>query len=90
LGRSLSEAISAEKELFPPIMGRVIKGAERTGSLDETLFKLALFYEEELETSLKNLTTIIEPILIIFLGVGVIGIALSVIVPIYRVTTSLR
>jgi type IV pilus assembly protein PilC len=90
LGRSLSDAMEGEKELFPSIMSRVIKGAEKTGSLDDTLLKLAQFYETELETALKNLTTIIEPIMIVFLGVGVIGIALSVIVPIYNVTSQLR
>lgn len=90
LGRSLSVALSAEKELFPPIMARVVKGAERTGVLDETLLKFAVFYERELERDLKNLTSLIEPIMIVFLGVGVIGIALSVIVPIYRVTSQIR
>ncbi len=89
-GRSLSVVLSAEKELFSGMMGRVVKGAEQTGVLDETLLKLAVFYEEELETALNNLTTIIEPVLIVLLGIGVIGIALAVIVPIYQVTSQLR
>ena len=90
MGRSLSEALESEKKLFPPIMSRVVKGAERTGDLDKTLTRLSTYYEQELETALKNLTTIIEPVLIVLLGVGVIGIALAVIVPIYRVTTQLK
>jgi type IV pilus assembly protein PilC len=90
MGRSLSEVLDSERELFSGIIGRVVKGAEQTGVLDETLLKLALFYEDELGVSLNNLTTIIEPVLIMFLGVGVIGIALAVIVPIYRVTSQLR
>jgi len=89
-GRSLSTVLSSETELFSGIMGRVVKGAEQTGVLDETLLKLATFYEEELETALTNLTTIIEPVLIVFLGIGVIGIALAVILPIYRVTSQLK
>ena len=89
-GRSLSNVLASEGKLFSGIMGRVVKGAEQTGTLDETLLKLAVFYEEELETSLTNLTTIIEPILIVFLGVGVIGVALAVIVPIYGVTSQLK
>jgi len=89
-GRSLSVVMSAEKELFSGMMGRVVKGAEQTGVLDETLLKLAVFYEEELEASLNNLTTIIEPVLIVLLGIGVIGIALAVILPIYRVTSQVR
>jgi len=90
LGRSLSAVLISEEDLFSGIMKRVVKGAEQTGGVDETLSKLASFYEEELENSLNNLTTIIEPILIVFLGLGVIGIALAVIVPIYRVTSQLR
>ena len=90
MGRSLSEALESEKKLSPPIMSRVVKGAERTGDLDKTLTRLSTYYEQELETALKNLTTIIEPVLIVLLGVGVIGIALAVIVPIYRVTTQLK
>jgi len=90
LGSSLSAVLTSEKTLFSTIMNRVVKGAEKTGALDETLMKLAIFYEEELDTALNNLTAIIEPILIVFLGIGVIGIALSVIVPIYRVTSQLR
>ncbi len=89
-GRSLSTVLASETELFSGIMGRVVKGAEQTGVLDETLLKLAIFYEEELESTLNSLTTIIEPVLIIFLGMGVIGIALAVIVPIYRVTSQLK
>jgi type IV pilus assembly protein PilC len=89
-GRSLSVVLSTEKELFSGMMGRVVKGAEQTGVLDETLLKLAVFYEEELEVSLNNLTTIIEPVLIVLLGIGVIGIALAVIVPIYRVTSQVK
>ena len=90
LGKSLSSVLSAERELFSPIMSRVVKGAEHTGVVDETLLKLAEYYEEELETALNDLTTIIEPIMIVFLGMGVIGIALSVILPIYRVTSQLK
>ncbi len=89
-GRSLSSVLATETELFSSMMGRIVKGAEQTGTLDDTLLKLAVFYEEEMETSLNNLTTIIEPILIVILGVGVIGIALAVIVPIYGVTSQLR
>lgn len=90
LGRSFSEALSAERDLFPSIMARIIKGAEHTGALDETLRKLTAFYEQELATTLKNLTSLIEPVLIVLLGIGVVGVALSVILPIYRVTSQIR
>ena len=89
-GESLSNALTNEDKLFTGIMGRVIKGAEQTGVLDQTLLKLAQFYEKELNGKLNNLTAIIEPILILFLGAGVLGIALAVIVPIYKITSQLR
>ena len=89
-GESLSNALTHEDKLFTGIMGRVIKGAEQTGVLDQTLLKLAQFYEKELNGKLNNLTAIIEPILILFLGAGVLGIALAVIVPIYKITSQLR
>ena len=89
-GESLSNALTHEEELFTGIMSRVIKGAEQTGALDQTLLKLAVFYEKELNDKLNNLTVIIEPILILLLGAGVVGIALAVIVPIYKVTSQLR
>lgn len=90
VGRTFSEALKTEKDLFPPIMARVVRGAEQTGVLDKTLLKLAKFYERELETSLVNLTSLIEPIMVMFLGLGVVGVALSVILPIYRVTSQIR
>lgn len=90
LGRSFSAALETEKELFPPIMARVIKGAERTGELDASLRRLAKFYEGELRVALKNLTSLIEPVLIVFLGIGVVGVALAVILPVYKVTSQIR
>lgn len=89
-GESLSNALTHEDELFSGIMSRVIKGAEQTGVLDQTLLKLAQFYEKELNDRLSNLTAIIEPILILFLGAGVLGIAMAVIVPIYKITSQLK
>jgi len=88
-GVALSEALDREDpKLFPRLMVRVIRGAERSAGVDDSLWRLAEFYEGELENVLKNLTTIIEPILIIVLGLAVVGIAVAVVVPIYRVTVN--
>lgn len=89
-GKSLADAIANEKELFPSIVNRLIRGAEKTGNLGVTLDKLAAFYEEELEVALRNLLSLIEPALIFVLGFGVLGLALVVIVPIYKITSSLK
>lgn len=90
VGQTLAEALEDEGDLFPSIMSRLVKGAERTGELGSTLERLAKYYEDELEVSLKNATVLIEPLLVIFLGVGVVGIALAVIVPVYKVSTGLK
>ena len=89
-GQTLAQALMEEKRLFSPIMGRLVRGAEKVGQLGETLDRLAEFYKEELETELKNLTVMIEPILVIMLGLGVLGIVMAVVVPIYKVTSSLN
>jgi len=87
---SFSEALATERELYPPIMAKVIKGAERSGVLDETLLRLAKFYERELKLAVKDLTSLIEPILIVMLGMGVVGVALAVVLPVYRLTSQIR
>ncbi len=89
-GKSLADSILSEKELFPSIMTRLIRGAEKTGNLGNTLDKLAAYYEEELEVALRNLLSLIEPAMIFILGFGVLGLALVVIVPIYKITSTLK
>lgn len=90
LGTSLAEAIAFEKELFPTIMVRLIRGAEKTGVIGTTLDKLAHYYEEELENILSNILTLIEPIMVFVLGFGVLGLAMAVILPIYKMTSTLK
>lgn len=90
LGTSLADAISQEGELFPSIMTRLIKGAEKTGVIGNTLDKLALYYENELENILANMLTLVEPIMVFILGFGVLGLAMAVIMPIYKITSTLK
>ena len=90
LGTSLADAIAVENELFPSIMTKLIKGAEKTGVIGNTLDKLALYYEDELENILGNILTLIEPIMVFILGFGVLGLALAVILPIYKITSTLK
>ncbi|HCQ31187.1 TPA: hypothetical protein DIU27_02255 [Candidatus Collierbacteria bacterium] len=90
LGTSLADAIAYEGELFPSIMTKLIKGAEKTGVIGNTLDKLALYYEDELENILGNILTLIEPIMVFILGFGVLGLALAVILPIYKITSTLK
>ncbi len=90
LGTSLADSIALESDLFPSIMTRLIKGAEKTGVIGTTLDKLAAYYEEELENILGNILTLIEPIMVFVLGFGVLGLALAVILPIYKITSTLK
>lgn len=90
MGQTLADAVAWERQLYPTIMVRLIKGAEKTGELGSTLEKLATFYEEELDVSLRNVISLIEPALIFFLGFGILGLAMAVVVPIYKVTSTLR
>lgn len=89
-GRTLSEALEEEEEkYFPRIISRVIRSAEKSATVDEALWRLADYYEEELNNELTNLTKVIEPLLMLVLGIAVVGLAMAVIVPIYKITTQL-
>lgn len=80
-GKPLSEPISQSKH-FPPIVAQMLMVGEETGQLDTVLTKIADFYEEEVTVLIDGLAAIIEPIMIIFLGIGVGFIAASVMGPI--------
>ena len=87
-GASISESISFEdKKLYPGVIVKTLKGAEKTGSVDKACLRLSISYELQLDRDLKKLTTMIEPLLIIFLGIMVCLIAIAVITPIYQMTS---
>ena len=85
-GVSLAEAIQ-QFEIFPPILGQMISVGEETGKLDEVLAKLATFYEGESEIKIKALTTAIEPLIMVVMGIGVGFLVIAVIMPIYNLTS---
>jgi len=85
-GISLAEAI-VRIEVFPPILGQMISVGEETGKLDEVLAKLAVFYEGESEVKVKALTTAIEPLIMVLMGIGVGFLVIAVIMPIYNLTS---
>jgi type IV pilus assembly protein PilC len=90
-GKNLSEAI--EKEMskeFPILVSRMIAVGEKTGNLEETLLYLSDFYEEEIDSLTKKLTTVMEPILLLGIGLVVGFIALAIITPIYELTGSVK
>lgn len=73
-------------DVFPPIVSQMIKVGEETGKLDDTLNKLSRYFETESEHLVKGLTTAIEPLIMVVLGVGVGFIVISIITPIYNLT----
>ena len=88
-GVSLSDAFSNEK-VFPPMLVQMVRVGESTGRIDESLLKISEYFERDLDIKVRTLTTAIEPILIIVLGVSVAFLILSVITPIYSLITQIQ
>lgn len=83
--------MSAQLQLvgvFPNIIPQMYRVGEETGKMDKVSFKLADYFESEADHLVKNLTVIIEPLILVLLGVGVAFLVLSIILPIYKLTTS--
>ena len=85
-GVSLSQALSRYSD-FPPILQQMMAVGEETGKLDEVLRKLSVYFEQESEQAVKNLTAAIEPMIMIVLGIGVGALVIAVIMPIYNLTS---
>lgn len=85
-GRSLSAEFANHTKFFPRMLTGLIQAGEKSGNLAEALDYLSQYYEEELVTILKTLSVLIEPALMIFLGLGIGLISLSLITPIYSLT----
>ncbi len=82
-GDNLSIALS-KKSVFPPMLLRMVAAGEATGKIDTMLEKMADFWDEEIEAMLDALTSLIEPMLIVFLGVIVGGIVIAMFLPIFK------
>lgn len=82
-GVPISKAFIENENLFPPIAGEMIMVGEETGQLAAMMTKIAVFYESEVEAKTKDLTTVIEPILMVFIGGAVGFFAMAMISPMY-------
>lgn len=87
-GVSLADSLAKRPKLFPSLTVQLCEVGEDTGELDDILKKISAYYEERVDNVLANLSTIIEPILLILVGVAVGFIAISVIAPMYELTMS--
>lgn len=85
-GVTLSETLKAWPNLFNPTIVQMIAVGEQSGALDDILQEAATFYEGEVSQTMTTLPSLLEPILMLLLGVGVGGMAVAVILPLYRLT----
>ena len=88
-GRTLTDPL-IESQVFPPMVCQMINVGETTGALDTMLSKIADFYDDEVDTAVSNLTTLMEPMAILFLGVIIGGIVVSMYMPIFQLGTVLN
>ena len=84
-GQTISMPLE-ETGIFPPMVVRMISIGERSGRLEEMLSKVAQFYEEQTDAMVAGLSSLIEPLIIVFLGVVVGGIVISLFLPIIQIT----
>ena len=89
-GEEMAKYLVVSPKFFPPMLVGMIEVGENTGNLDENLVYLSEYYESEVEETVKNLTTILEPILLVVMGLVVGFVALSIITPIYKITQELK
>lgn len=87
-GMTITNMLESSPFLMPPLALRLIRVGEETGTLGEMFLYLADFYEQEVDDLTRNLSSLLEPVLIIFIGFMVGGLALSILTPIYKVVSS--
>ena len=82
-GKQLNEILHAHPDIFHPMVVQMIKVGEESGKISNMLLRLAMFFEEDVDNTTKNLSTIIEPVLMLMIGVFVGFFAISILQPIY-------
>ena len=83
-GETLTDLFNKEK-IFPATFSQLISVGEQTGSLDEMFGSVAIYYEEEFDVAVANLASLIEPIMIVFMGITIGGLMLAMYAPIFNV-----
>lgn len=86
-GISVGDALEASP-IFPPMVVEMVKIGEQTGKLDESLLRVSEYFEREVEQSVKTLTTLMEPLIMVFLALGVGFLIFAVITPIYNLMSA--
>lgn len=89
-GAPVSEVFKKNQKLYPIMVGEMIEVGEDTGEISHMLAQIAEFYEEEVDNKTKNLSTIIEPVLMIFIGIAVGFFAISMLTPMYSLMDTIK
>ncbi|PIP76089.1 hypothetical protein COW86_00075, partial [Candidatus Kuenenbacteria bacterium CG22_combo_CG10-13_8_21_14_all_39_9] len=84
-GENISSVFASYPEEVSPFVLQMILTGEKTGRLDETLMEIVTFYREEIDRSTSNIFSLIEPLLILFLGIGVAILAVSIFIPLFKI-----
>ena len=87
-GRTMADPL-AESGVFPAMVCQMISVGESTGALDAMLQKIADFYEEEVDQAVENLTALIEPFMLVFLGVVIGGLVIAMYLPVFKMAANL-
>jgi type IV pilus assembly protein PilC len=88
-GRALSAAMT-DSGAFPDVALKMVEVGEQTGALQEMLNSLSDFYDEEIETSLDRFVTLVEPILLIIMGMVIAGLLLALYMPLFNLSNAIR
>ncbi|MBU1613147.1 type II secretion system F family protein, partial [Patescibacteria group bacterium] len=87
-GQTLSQILEKYRLTFPPMVTEMVMVGEETGQVEHMLKELSEYYTSEVDTTMRNFSTIVEPVIILALGLAVAGIAVSVIMPMYSLAQS--
>ncbi len=88
-GETISSVLVRFPKAFPPMFCQMISVGEKTGSLDKTLMNVVSFYQKEVDRTIKSMLSILEPMLVVFLGLIVAGIMAAVMLPMYQMMGSI-
>jgi type IV pilus assembly protein PilC len=80
----------ARSGIFPPMVTRMVSVGEKSGELEKMLIKIADFFDEQVDASVEGLTSLIEPLIIAFLGIVIGGIVLCMFLPIFKISSIIQ
>lgn len=89
-GVSLSDILSKHPDLFPVLVSQIVQVGEETGKTEDVLLQLAEFYEDEVDQITKNMSAIIEPLLMVIIGAGVGFFAVAMLMPMYSMMDNIK